>query len=664
MHSQAKKITIQALLPLLLLLWGGSLWANISQQSDSRRSIFIAAEKALEQGDQAAYGELKRQLGDYPLTPYLEFQELTGSISRQKSADIERFLSQHSNTPLAARLKRIWLRELAKRKQWWTYLVFYRPTSDITLRCHQATALLETGKKQLAFSQAPEIWLSGRSRPDACDPLFKAWKAAGGLTSDLVWGRIALAMQRNNRQLTRYLKKQLPTAQQAAVDTWLTVHHSPGQLAATLKKRPLPPNANEMLLQGLKQLARKELETALDLWESSQLQQTLSLEEQNQAQRGLAMEARRQDHAIAMTLLDSYPPTPDDHRFHEARIRHALEHNHWQLAMKWIQALPTELAVTERWRYWQGRILQQTGDTEAGGKILNRLASERSYHGFLAADHLDLEYAIGHTPLQMEQERLQQIAALPGIVRAGELMALERMIDARREWHWVTRSMERDQLQAAAKLAQSWGWHDRAIFTLARTGYWEDLDLRFPLEHKDQIARNAARQQIDDAWVFAVVRQESAFSTDARSSAGAMGLMQLMPRTAKSVARKLKNGPFRKQQLFTPKINIRFGTAYLRQVLDQLGEHQVLATAAYNAGPHRVKSWLPESETDAALWIETIPFKETRTYVQRVLAYAVIYEKRLGKKPSRLIDRMPPVIPENPAASAPTVAASGDSAAL
>jgi soluble lytic murein transglycosylase len=182
MHSQAKKITIQALLPLLLLLWGGSLWANISQQSDSRRSIFIAAEKALEQGDQAAYGELKRQLGDYPLTPYLEFQELTGSISRQKSADIERFLSQHSNTPLAARLKRIWLRELAKRKQWWTYLVFYRPTSDITLRCHQATALLETGKKQLAFSQAPEIWLSGRSRPDACDPLFKAWKAAGGLT--------------------------------------------------------------------------------------------------------------------------------------------------------------------------------------------------------------------------------------------------------------------------------------------------------------------------------------------------------------------------------------------------------------------------------------------------------------------------------------------------
>jgi soluble lytic murein transglycosylase len=201
-------------------------------------------------------------------------------------------------------------------------------------------------------------------------------------------------------------------------------------------------------------------------------------------------------------------------------------------------------------------------------------------------------------------------------------------------------------LQAAAKLAERYGWHDRAIFTLARTGYWDDLELRFPLEHAALVKHNAELQGIDIAWVFAVMRQESAFMSNARSHAGAMGLMQLMPSTARQVAKNvLKTPPPRRQDLFEPDTNIALGSAYLKQMKGRLGDSAVLATAAYNAGPHRVTRWLPEETLPADIWIELVPFKETRGYLKRVLAYTVIYEKRMGRQPKRLEQRLHPVPP-------------------
>ncbi|WP_172838752.1 lytic transglycosylase domain-containing protein [Solemya velesiana gill symbiont] len=166
------------------------------------------------------------------------------------------------------------------------------------------------------------------------------------------------------------------------------------------------------------------------------------------------------------------------------------------------------------------------------------------------------------------------------------------------------------------------------------------------MQHRQQISQDTEQQNIDDAWVFAVVRQESAFSRDAISPAGAMGLMQLMPKTARSVAKRLKKPKPARRDLLNPKTNIQLGTGYLRQVMEQLGEHQVLATAAYNAGPHRVKKWLPDEATDADLWIENIPFRETRKYTQRVMAYSVIYERRLSRTPVRLSQKLQPILPK------------------
>ena len=313
----------------------------------------------------------------------------------------------------------------------------------------------------------------------------------------------------------------------------------------------------------------------------------------------------------------------------------------------WIRAMPAALGATERWRYWLARSLEMTGAEDEARELFVTLAGERDYHGFLAADRVGREYHLAHIPLEPGAERVAEVAAMPALVRAGELFALDRPIEARREWWLVLDRLSGDKpaLQAAAKLAQEWGWHDQAIFTLARTGYWDDLELRFPLQHSQAIDGAAKRRELPNSWVYAVVRQESAFSRDARSPAGALGLMQLMPRTARAIAREIKHPTPRRKDLFEPDTNITLGTAYLDRVLERFEGNSVLATAAYNAGPSRVARWLPEETVPADLWVETIPFSETRSYVQRVFAYRVIYDRRQGREPERLQALMPPVAP-------------------
>ncbi|TFH46824.1 MAG: lytic murein transglycosylase, partial [Lysobacterales bacterium] len=232
----------------------------------------------------------------------------------------------------------------------------------------------------------------------------------------------------------------------------------------------------------------------------------------------------------------------------------------------------------------------------------------------------------------------------PGAMRARELFSLGRTVDARREWRMFIQNMTDEALVRAAKLAQDWGWHGRAIMTVALTSQLDDLEMRFPLAYHDRVLQQAKANGLNPAWVYAVVRQESAFIADARSPAGALGLMQIMPGTGRMIGRSLDRPLKNRQQLFDADISLEFGSAYLRILLDQLDEHPVLAAAAYNAGPHRVERWLPADETMSVdLWIENIPFRETREYLRRVIAYTAIYEQRLGHENIRLSARLAPI---------------------
>ncbi|MDQ1363374.1 MAG: Soluble lytic murein transglycosylase, partial [Pseudomonadota bacterium] len=325
--------------------------------------------------------------------------------------------------------------------------------------------------------------------------------------------------------------------------------------------------------------------------------------------------------------------------------RTAIRQGDWYQIVADIQNLPPKIQSDLRWQFWWAYANEQLGNHIEAEGVYHYLASRRDFYGFLAADRLDLPYAFEDRPLEISPDELNAMASHPSAARARELFSLGKIMDARREWAQLSRTQDEQGKLAASKLAQLWGWHDRAILTIGKTGHRDDIELRFPLLMQEAVTAWSAKHHVEPALTYAIIRRESAFVVDARSPVGATGLMQLMPATARNVAKQLRvpyNGP---KSLLSSDTNIRLGTGYLGQMLKHLDDQPALAAAAYNAGPHRVHSWRPDQTMEAVRWVETIPFTETREYVSNVLTYTVIYQHKLENSYTRLTERMPPVTP-------------------
>jgi soluble lytic murein transglycosylase len=406
--------------------------------------------------------------------------------------------------------------------------------------------------------------------------------------------------------------------------------------------------SRKIIVHGIVRLARIDAEAAYKEWQKLQRQYNFSTEQLGTADRRIAMSAAYQRKPEAYNLLSMVSSDGVDEDVREWRIRTAISNQEWKSVNYWIEKLPAEEKDTSHWQYWKARALEQSGKQQDARLVYARVATDRGYHGFMAADHIGLPYALNHRPVLHTEQELKDLETIPAIARSREFYFNGLTGSARREWRHATTSFDKRQLQLAAVLAHRWSWHDRAIFTTARAKYFDDLNMRFPVVYRKEVEHYADRQHIDPAWVMGVMRQESAYMRDARSHAGAMGLMQLMPQTARNVARLIKTPLRRTSDLLNADKNILLGTAYLRRVLDKNNGNQVLATASYNAGPHRVQAWLPEKNNgklDADIWVETMPFSETRTYVKRVMAYTTIFEKQLGRNMTPLKNRMPDVQP-------------------
>ncbi|MCB1775394.1 MAG: transglycosylase SLT domain-containing protein, partial [Gammaproteobacteria bacterium] len=612
---------------LAVLLVGTTAAAGSLQDA---RKTFLAAEKALRAGDQAGFDRLRRQLRDYPLRPYLDYAYLRKHLGTVSEREVVGFLDANRDTPLAGRLQAHWLDHLGRHGKWAEYLTLYDDGSNVTRRCHYLHALIDTGRSDEAMPQVAGIWLHGRSRPKACDPVFAAWEKAGWRTDELTWQRIEKAMLAGEWRLAKYLKRTLPTSERAWVDRWVDLYQKPDQLFDRERFRQPHPYREAMLAHTIRRMARWDGETAMRNWQRIAPLYRFSDEQVRATEQYIVRNLVRIPGDDVYAFIRGVDMGDNDTEAHDARIRAALMREDWRQVLDWIAALPAGEREDERWQYWRARALEGAGEQQAADAVYREVAKQRSYYGFLAADRIGEDYHLHHADTPVTTAMIDRIADRAAVGRASELFALERWTDARREWRWATRDLSPLELKAAAELAQQRGWHDRAIFTLAKTGYWDDLELRFPLAHADVVEENARRHGIDDAWVFAVMRQESAFMQNARSHAGAMGLMQLMPATARNVARDMLNRkPPRRSDLYRPDTNIALGSAYLKQMQGELGGSPILATAAYNAGPHRVSRWLPPRVLPADIWIELVPFHETRGYLRRVLAYTVIYEKRM-----------------------------------
>ncbi|MFA7388011.1 MAG: transglycosylase SLT domain-containing protein [Thiohalobacteraceae bacterium] len=610
------------------------------------RAQFLEARKASKAGQTQRFERLEAELREYPLYSYLRYDRITANLARARDAEVREFLDDYANSPLSERLRRSWLYHLARQHEWTRFQDFYAADqADVELQCYHLRATRRDPPAAEWLDAATTLWLVGRSQPDSCDPVFKVLIASPRMTEELVWTRIGRAMEANAPSLASFLARMLPADERSWVEVWREVHQHPSRARDLPALRKDTLRSREILAHAAARLARNDALAAHQWWTSIREDYAFSPEQLSQTQRLIALQAGYKRLPEAHRLLAEVPEPARDRSVREWQARSALLHGDWPAVAAAVDSMPADERKVDEWRYWWAQAQSALGDSEAATLALRALAEERSYHGFLAADILGQDYRMLHRSISATDAELEQLQREhPALLRAGELLRADLIYDARREWFYGARELSGRELQLAAVLAHRWNWHDRAIMTAGRSDHQDDLDLRFPVLYANEVQRIAAQLDMDPSWIFGIMRQESAFMADARSPAGALGLMQLMPATGAEVARMLKLPKPSARTLLQADANIRLGSNYLKQALDKLG-NKVLATAAYNAGPHRVRGWLPTSDPlPTPRWVDTIPFTETRGYVRGVLAFATVYDARLERPITPLSRRMPDLI--------------------
>ncbi|MFT4633102.1 MAG: soluble lytic murein transglycosylase [Candidatus Pseudothioglobus sp.] len=598
----------------------------------TQRRQYQSAIAAIKAGQTTKYINLADDLRTYPLYPYLDYTYKIYHLSRQKGEQIQSFIDQWPDTPLANQLRQNWLYNLAKRSQWAEFLAFHDPeqANDINA-CFHAYALFKVDQQTKAFAEARKLWLVGESQPDECDAIFKAWRDADLLTDDLGWQRFQLAMNNNATTLAAYLVRFVGKADKSLANAYQRARREP---ASVLKERLLAqnsPKVRQVISYSIKRLARQDVRAALAALQ--RYEQTHNVSEQDLQDLYAYVGVRLSNTGDPDNVLDRLPmKLTGQTDLLEARTRLALQQLDWGQALVMINLLEATTQGQPRWQYWKARILAGSTnlrDQQAAKNIFADIAQQRNFYGFLAADIIQQPYNYEDEPANINPEEILALEATPGIQRASELFALRELTRARREWRFTTRNFSVRERQIAARVSHGWGQYNQAIRAMIDAQAWNDLDIRFPLAFQESFINSARVAVISPQWSIAIARQESAFMTDARSGAGAMGLMQLMPATAKQTARRHGISYSSPLDLIDPYKNIKLGTAYLGNMFRRFNNNRVLASAAYNAGPSRVKRWInPALPLD--VWIETIPFTETRNYVQNVLMFASIYSRRLN----------------------------------
>jgi soluble lytic murein transglycosylase len=342
--------------------------------------------------------------------------------------------------------------------------------------------------------------------------------------------------------------------------------------------------------------------------------------------------------------LQEQSRTDDDIVIAQWKVRLAVRDLDWPGTLEAIADMSPEESKRINWQFWQARALDQTADEEQAAEIFGEIASQRDYYGFLAADRLGRSYQMNHASAEPDEAVIAELQARNDFLRAHELFKTGLYSRGRTEWARALKRLTDSERAQASIIAYRWGWHSRAISTASSTGLDNDLDLRFPTPWKKTFTRLSGSASINTTWVYGIARSESLFMPDVSSSAGAIGLMQLMPATGAETARKANIRYKGRHSLIQPEINITLGTRYLAEMMERFDNNQVMATAAYNAGPHRVQRWLPKGKAlPADVWVDSVPFRETRRYVRRVMAAQTVFDWRMGSSDVRLSDRMTPV---------------------
>ena len=610
---------------------------------DLQRMQFNTAYADLKNGKKTTTSHLR----DYPLYPYLEYETIRKNLKKTSEKDLLAFIDTYKNTPMADKLWSHWLSRLATKGKWKKIISVYSPlAADTSAQCFYLDAILHEGDKTAktrAIADAKSLWMSAKSRPKSCNPLFKRLKNTHQLSKANYWQRIELSIDKGNNGLARSLIKYLPSDEQKIAEQLVISHQRP---ESAMRSRHVGGGkySRKVIAHAIKRIARKNYKKGYKIWRDKSKKYAFSDQEKNEVEAYLAVRAAYNHDAEA---LNSFSSIPAKHRNDNANIwmaRMALREGNWQQLHLAINAMTDETADRDIWQYWKARASEKTGDKKQATSIFNKLSENATFYGFLSADRLGKKYTVLDNHSEDWDGCVDNVEVVSPILRAREWFKLGQDSKAYKEWFWALKHMNKDGKLAAAALALRMDKPILAVRSVAKTKDWNQVGLRFPLLYKELITEMSGQNDVNPAWVYGIMRRESVFNKKAVSGARAMGLMQLLPSTARFVGKKLGLNSVRKNDLLTPKLNIKLGSAYLSGMLKDFNGSYVKATAGYNAGPSRSIKWTPEKTIEADRWVESIPFKETRKYVRAVMAYTTIYDHKLTKgNGHRLSDRLSPV---------------------
>jgi soluble lytic murein transglycosylase len=611
---------------------------------------FLKVHDAFDAGDTARLNRLAPHFPASLLEPYVAYYRLQANLENADVADIRQFLARTDDTPLIDRLRGEWLKLLGRNRQWDAFMKEYPRlvNQDEELVCYALQARLH-GETVAAMEAGRKLWFSGDELPENCGPLFDAAIAAGVITEEDIWQRFRLALEAGNITLAGQLASRLSPALAPDQSDLRHAYRNPSHYLASLRLADAPMAKRVVALFALQRLARHSTQQAFAAWEK--IAAYFPEQEQHYFYGWLGYEGSRAHDDRALQWYREAGNAPLTEPQLAWRARAALRAMDWREVLTSINSMGPEQLEEPAWRYWKARALQAMGLSDAAQSIFTELSKDYGYYGLLAADELDeaarsAAQTTSHLP---EQAEIDEVLAQPGIQRALALyrMGLDR--EASAEWDWAVRKYGDRQLLAAAEVARRNKIYDRAIDTAERTAQLHDFSLRFPTPYRDELEQPIRENDLNEAWVYGLMRQESRFAMHANSNVGAAGLMQIMPATAHWAAQRLGLKGYRRAHIHELGTNLKLGTYYLKTVLSRFDNNPVLAFAAYNAGPTRAQQWRGDVPLEGAIYIETIPFDETRHYVRKVMGNIVYYSRQFGEPAASLKQRLGVIKPDNSA---------------
>ncbi|PXV66581.1 soluble lytic murein transglycosylase [Sinimarinibacterium flocculans] len=611
------------------------------------RAQFRAALEAAEQGAVPAAPD-SAGLRAYLLYPDLQGARLLAQLQRAPTPALDRgiaaFVAAEPSLPVTGELRRAWLLSLAERRLWTDYLRHYAVDSaEPALVCHYYQARIETTTQpQLLADQLLDFWQTAPQMPQACVPPFDWLKTQGRWTPDAVERRARKALADGNPGLAAWLIRTLPEARARPLQQWEQLLRDPSaalaRLAADANARVefaaveaafsrLAPRSPMRAAELLGQLGRERF----DEGQYAELQRWVAL--------GLSWDRRPE----AIAWFEALPRSHVDERVHEWRVRAALWQQRFDLASMWLHAMPPTMAAEQRWTYWRARSLELLGRDRQARPLYEQLSRENGYYCLLAAWRLGQRYAPSSRAFPDDLIVQSELLERDGVRRAHELFLAERDRWANEQWRRVVADLDATRKLQAARLASHWGWHIQAVTLLAGLDIHDMFELSYPDPYAGTIREQARAVGLAPEIVYGVMRQESLFNPRATSPANAYGLLQLLLPTAREVARRRGDARPDRDDLMQPQVNIPLGATFLRELHARFDGQWLPALAGYNAGPNAVKRWLPKEALAPDIWIENIPYNQTRGYVQKVLWHVTVHRWRRSGEPQAPSDLLHPV---------------------